>query len=93
MKKINAPKVYQINNLQVLIFMFKLRTDMIATAFHNTKSYFQYKTINNQKTLKKINNFILYGKGSLKWKNLIEEEIFSSSFYYIKDGLLLKIHG
>ena len=83
MKNLNALNIYQINIIQILVFMFKLNNNMVPNTFHK-----QFESIHNKyptkfsslnlkqpKTFSKMIKFSISSRGPQLWNNLLDSNI------------------
>ena len=80
MKNLKALNIYQINIFQILLFMYKLKNNLVPKIFHKHFEKVQHKyptkySIHNYiqpKTITKMTNFSVSSRGPLLWNNLLD---------------------
>ena len=68
MQSVNALNIYQLNNFQTVIFMFKVKTNMASNIFNNNiktiahKYHTKYTIINFNEPLKNMNSYVSFSE-------------------------------
>ena len=79
MKNLNALNIYQINIFQILLFMFKVKNNVIPNTFkeqfklvqHNYSTRNSLKNFNQPKTITKLSNFSISCRGPKLWNDIL----------------------
>ena len=71
--------VYQLNIFQTLIFMFKVKNNMVSNIFNNSINTITHKyptkySINFNEPLKLLNIYTISARGPHLWNNVLDDE-------------------